>query len=54
MIDLAMVSPYLTKANNNLVSWKVASTSETKISIDLQFNRPLQVSKGDSADELFC
>ena len=54
LIELLMVYPNSSKPNRNLVSWKVVETSETKIVIELEFSKPLEVSQGTPRDLLYC
>ena len=47
-----MYSPDEEKALENLLSWTVVSVSSKLIEIDLEFDQPLNVSQGDSRDQL--
>ena len=52
LLDVKMLSGDEQKFDKNLVSWTISSVTSQLIVLDLEFDSPLQVSQGDSPDEL--
>ena len=51
ILKFSMVSPE-NQSNTNLSSWSLASVSDKKLVIKLNFKNPLEVSQEDEADQL--
>ena len=52
LLSLAMLSSETGTISDNLTGWKVSDVKSRKITIQLEFSRPLLVSQADKPDQL--
>lgn len=52
LIDLKMFSPDFQEFDENLISWQIDEVTSKAIKISLEFNEYIEVSQGDTPDQL--